>query len=100
MQAVKAAKVAPMVVKQGKAAHPSRRDLHYDEQDSGDSSAEEEGYDWVKDSMQYLNTEGFETKVKPNERFKNYKDVFNNLVVSENIKTMFPMVSAAIAFDS
>ena len=50
--------------------------------------------------MQYLNTEGFETKVKPNERFKNYKDVFNNLVVSTNVKTKFPIVSAAIAFDS
>mgnify|MGYP001020665454 CR=1 FL=1 len=50
--------------------------------------------------MKFVNTDGFETKVKPNERFKNYKDVFNNLVVSENVKSMYPIVSAAIAFDS
>jgi len=62
--------------------HKSRRDIQYDEQDSGDSSGEDDSYDWVTDSMQYLNTDGFESKVKPNERFKNYKDVFNNLVVS------------------
>jgi hypothetical protein len=50
--------------------------------------------------MKYVNTEGFENKVKPNERFKNYKDVFNNLVMSENVQTKYSMVSAAISFDS
>jgi len=68
-----------------KKGHKSRRDIQYNEPDSGDSSGEDENYDWVKDSMQYLNTDGFEQKVKPNERFKNYKDVFNNLVVSKNV---------------
>ena len=62
--------------------YKSRRDIEYNEPDSGDSSGEDENYNWVKDSMQYVNTDGFETKVKPNERFKNYKNVFNNLVVS------------------
>ena len=93
-------KVAPMANQGHTGKHPSRRDLHYDEQDSGDSSEDDPGYDWVKESMECVNTAGFEIKVKPNERFKNYKDVFNNLVVSSNIKTMYPMVSAAIAFDS
>ena len=91
-------KVNPIDANNGKQPC-SRRDITYDEENSGDSSGEED-LDWVKESMKYINTEGFDIKVKPNERFRNYRNVFNNLVVSKNIKSMYPIVSAAISFDS
>ena len=59
-----------------------------------------ENDNWITESMKYINTASFDTPVKPNERFKNYRDCFNKLTVSENVATMYPIVSVAISFDS
>ena len=38
--------------------------------------------------------------VKPNKRFKNFNDVFSGLTKSQNITTMYPIVSCAITYNS
>ena len=43
--------------------YASRRDIEYD--DSNSDSGEED-FDWVKDSEQYVNTDGFDVKVRAN----------------------------------
>jgi len=48
----------------------------------------------------FLNTQGKEVSNKPNERFKNYKDIFNNLLKTTNVTTMYPIVSVMITYDS
>lgn len=50
--------------------------------------------------MQYINTESFDIKQKPNEYFKFYHDIFNQLLIAKNVMSMFPIVSVAISFDS
>ena len=50
--------------------------------------------------MKYINTESFDTKQMPNEFFKYYHDIFNQLLVAKNVMSMFPIVSVAISFDS
>lgn len=50
--------------------------------------------------LSYLNTQGETVMNKPNPRFKNYSDVFKNLVKSSNVKTMYPIVSMIISYDS
>ena len=37
---------------------------------------------------------------KPNSRFKNYKSVFENLLKTNNVKTMYPVVNALITYDA
>ena len=76
----------------------SRRDISYDDSDSNDDNPLSEN--WIEDSMIHINTASFDKPVKPNERFKNYRSCFNNLTVSENVPTMYPIVSVAISFDS
>ena len=67
--------------------------------------------------MEFINTDSFDIKQKPNEFFKYYHDIFNQLLIAKNVnedtekkcdpkiplesdKKMFPLVSAAISFDS
>ena len=50
--------------------------------------------------MKYINTESFDIPQKPNEFFKYYRDIFNNLVIPKNVMSKFPIVSVAISFDS
>lgn len=50
--------------------------------------------------MSYLNTQGEVMKNKPNPRFKNYKEMFNSLLVSKNVPTMYPICSVIITYDS
>jgi len=38
--------------------------------------------------------------MKPNPRFKNYSTVFSNLVKSSNVKTLWPIMSMIITYDS
>jgi len=38
--------------------------------------------------------------VKPNKRFKNFNDVFSGLTKSQNVTTMYPIVSCAITYNS
>lgn len=37
---------------------------------------------------------------KPNPRFKNYKNIFNNLVKHSSVSTMYPLVTMSISNDS
>ena len=37
---------------------------------------------------------------KPNARFKNYSDLFKNLVKSSNVATMYPICSMIVTYDS
>jgi hypothetical protein len=86
----------------GCAEFISRRNISYEDSDSNDDnpSNQKENDNWIQESMKYINTASFDTQVKPNERFKNYRDCFNKLTVSENVPTMYPIVSVAISFDS
>ena len=68
--------------------------------DDSNSDSDGEDFEWVKDSEQYVNTDGFDIKVRANQRFKNYKNSFNNLIVSRNVSTTDPIMSATISFDS
>ena len=47
-----------------------------------------------------LNTFNFDKKVRPNENFFKYRNIFNNLVISQGVKTESALVSMAISFDS
>ena len=38
--------------------------------------------------------------MKPNKRFKNFNDVFSGLTKSQNVTTMYPIVSCAITYNS
>ena len=38
--------------------------------------------------------------IKANPRFKNYSDVFNQLVKSSDVPTQYPIVSMIITYDS
>ena len=50
--------------------------------------------------MAYLNTQGIEVQNKPNPRFKNYSDVFKNLIKQNNVDTAYPITSMIITYDS
>ena len=86
----------------GCAEFISRRNISYEDSDSNDDnpSNQQENDNWIQESMKYINTASFDTQVKPNERFKNYRDCFNKLTISQNVATMYPIVSVAISFDS
>jgi len=40
------------------------------------------------------------TAIKPNPRFKNYSNVFDNLIKQIQVKTMYPICSMIITYDS
>ena len=44
--------------------------------------------------------EGDRENRKPNPRFKNFSDVFKNLVKENNVRTKYPIVSMIITYDS
>ena len=58
-----------------------RRDIEYKLADSESSSDNE----WKENAIFQINATSFETKMKPNSQFKDYRDGFNNLI---NIKTI------------
>jgi len=82
----------------------SRRDISYDDSDSQDEDVKEKmgihDETWMKEAELLLNTPSFDTKVRPYNQFRSYRDVFNDLVISSNVPTMYPIVSVAISFDS
>jgi hypothetical protein len=41
-----------------------------------------------------------EVASKPNARFKNYRDIFDNLLKTTNVTTLYPICSVAISYDS
>jgi hypothetical protein len=81
------------------AGYASRRQRNYDD----DQSQDEDEVDYVQSEvpeMNYMNTAGQTVSNKPNPRFKNYSNVFKNLVKSTNVVTMYPIVSMIITYDS
>lgn len=62
----------------------------------------EEGSENLKtdQALKRLNTQGEEISNKPNPRFKHYKELFNNLLKSTNVPTLYPICSVIISYDS
>jgi hypothetical protein len=50
--------------------------------------------------MSRVNTEGNVVSLNPNPRFKNYSEVFKNLLKQSNVPTTFPICSMIITYDS
>ena len=70
--------------------------------DDDQSQTDDDGEDNLKteQALKYLNTQGEMVGNKPNPRFKNYKELFNNLLKSTNVTTMYPICSVIITYDS
>ena len=51
-------------------------------------------------ALKYVNTQGETVGNKPNPRFKNQKELFNNLLKSTDVTTMYPICSVIISYDS
>ena len=41
-----------------------------------------------------------EQEVKPNQRFKNFNDLFSGLTKSKNVSTVYPIVNCLISYNS
>ena len=78
----------------------SRRMKNFDD----DASQDDEQSDYIQSEvpadLNYVNTQGDTVSNKPNPRFKNYSNVFKNLVKSTNVVTMYPIMSMIITYDS
>ena len=46
------------------------------------------------------NEEESDLSMKPNARFKNYKEIFDNLTKHANIKTQYSIISIMLSYDS
>ena len=81
-----------------KQGYTSRRLRNYDD----DKSQDEDQADYVPTEVgdKIQDTTGNIVQIKANPRFKNYSDVFNQLVKSSDVKTMYPIVSMIITYDS
>jgi len=71
----------------------------YDDDMSVGSDEEYHMTEPAKD-MTYINTQGVQVQNKPNPRFKNYSNIFKNMVKSSEVVTMYPIVSMIITYDS
>ena len=78
--------------------YTSRRDQKFDDDESHDEAYQQT--ESVDNSLQFKNTQGQVVSNKPNSRFKNYKEIFNNLLKSTNVTTMYPICSVIISYDS
>ena len=47
-----------------------------------------------------MNTQGIEVTPKANPRFKNYRSLFQNLLKTSEVTTMYPICSVIITYDS
>jgi len=80
--------------------YQSRSQQKYDDdvsQDEGDGGGI---YVKTEESLKYINTQGESVGNKPNPRFKNHKELFNNLLKSTDVTTMYPICSVIISYDS
>lgn len=78
-----------------KSRAKSRREITYDNDASVDSGDVDliEGNDPVSES--FVN----QFNMKPNSRFSNYKEIFENLSKSKNVPTADPIVSVNLSYD-
>jgi len=54
----------------------------------------------TEEALKYVNTQGETVSNKPNSRFKNFKELFNNLLKSSDVTTAYPVNSIIISYDS
>ena len=83
----------------GPTGYSSRRLRNYDDDQSQDSDTKVYETEPSQD-LNYVNTQGVTVSNKPNPRFKNYSDVFKNLIKSSNVPTLYPICSIIITYDS
>jgi len=85
-----------------KKSYNSRRNRVYDDDQSVDEDGGSEFLATTNEDKQntYLNTKGEVIVNKPNPRFKNYRELFNNLIKTTDVVTMYPIVSVIISYDS
>lgn len=71
----------------------------YDDDNSDDENGDASSY---KDTgvIRYKDTNGNETVLKPNLRFLHYKSIFQNLVLTQSIVTMYPVIWMTITYDA
>ena len=48
----------------------------------------------------YINTSGEEVVNRPNPRFKNYRNLFKDLLKITDVTTMYPICSVIVTYDS
>ena len=83
--------------------YSSRRLRVYDDDQSQDEDEDANKFLETKPEDKqntYLNTKGEVIVNKPNPRFKNYRELFNNLIKTTDVVTMYPIVSVIITYDS
>lgn len=79
----------------GKSQYTSRRHKDFDETDSGaEETDRDDGAIHMKDYKGNL------IDMKPNMRFRNYKNYFTNLIKYRSVQTAFPLVSMMINYES
>ena len=54
----------------------------------------------TEEALKYVNTQGETVSNKPNSRFKNFKELFNNLLKSSDVTTAYPVNSIIISYDA
>jgi len=80
-----------------KQSYISRKSKTYDDDLSG--ADESDAHSDHHDTMTAAELEE-EAAVKPNPRFKNYKNLFENLTKHKSRPTMYPIVNVMISYDS
>lgn len=89
-----------------KKQYVSRRVRDYDDTDSAGEGDESDDDDKAaldrQDTgvIQYVDTKGNTTTLKPNLRFLGFKNIFQDLLKQTSVVTMYPIVSMIISFDS
>lgn len=78
----------------------NRRLRAYDDDLSQDSDDEGSVMTTAGNISSYVNTKGDVVQNKPNPRFKNYSEVFKNLLKQSNVPTLWPICSMIITYDS
>ena len=83
-------------------SYKSRRQKGYDDSNSEDEEyIQTEGNVTIDNgSIEYKDTKGNVTTLKPNLRFLPYKNVFKDLLKQTSVVTMYPIVSMLITYDS
>lgn len=88
-------KVSPDQGDYGDSNYVSRKMKQFDDTDSGaEQTDQEDGSIAMKDNR------GNDIKQMPNMRFKNYKNVFTNLIKYRNVATAYPIITMMISYDS
>lgn len=78
-----------------KKPYVSRRVKDFDQTDSGaEETDKDDGAIHMKDFKGNL------IDMKPNMRFRNYKNIFTNLIKYRSVQTAYPLVSMMISYDS